>query len=128
MIPKIKSQRPTDTDIHLKYICDQCDAVHWLSFQEASTPNFKVVCDNCGNTFKVKTITEFKLRYKKNKQSKEELSSTILDKCVETLVGFGFAKTEASELINLTYKKHKTTNIVSLIKLTLESLKNNHGN
>jgi len=57
-----KLQKPIDKDIHLKYRCKKCGLDHWLSLREASTKNFKVVC-NCGRVFKVKQVTGCVLKY-----------------------------------------------------------------
>lgn len=57
-----KLQKPIDADIHLKYRCKKCGIDHWLSFKEASTKNFKVVC-YCGSVFKVKQLSGFKFKY-----------------------------------------------------------------
>lgn len=60
-----KLQKPIDADIHLKYRCKKCGMDHWLSFKEASTKDFKVVC-GCGVVFKVKRLSGFKFKYKQN--------------------------------------------------------------
>lgn len=60
-----KLQKPIDADIHLKYRCKKCGVDHWLSFKEASTKDFKVVCA-CGVVFKVKRLSGFKFKYKKD--------------------------------------------------------------
>lgn len=60
-----KLQKPIDKDIHLKYRCKKCGLDHWLSFREASTKNFKVVC-NCGRVFKVKQVKACVLKYFNN--------------------------------------------------------------
>lgn len=57
-----KLQKPIEADIHLKYRCNKCGLDHWLSYREASTKNFKVVC-SCGSVFKVKRLVGFKLKY-----------------------------------------------------------------
>lgn len=57
-----KLQKPIESDIHLKYRCRKCGLDHWLSYREASTKNFKVVC-SCGSVFKVKRLVDFKLKY-----------------------------------------------------------------
>lgn len=82
-----KLQKPIDKDIHLKYRCKKCGLDHWLSYREASTPNFKVVC-TCGRVFKVKQISGCLLRYKasenkvtkKRTKSETEKDTTVSDK------------------------------------------------
>lgn len=67
-----KLQKPIESDIHLKYRCNKCGLDHWLSYREASTKNFKVVC-SCGSVFKVKRLLGFKLRYESSiPQSKQK--------------------------------------------------------
>lgn len=128
------NQKPTDYDIHLKYLCPECGGQHWLSFLEASTKQFKVVC-YCGCVFSVKRVSKFKIRYCKpatqkpqttttsNKQS--HLSADILGQCVKVLVGYGFTKTEAEKMIENSYSVINSNDIGLLIKTSLENIK--HG-
>lgn len=130
-----KRQKPIDADIHLKYLCDQCGQTHWLSFLEASTSGYKVVCD-CGNTFKVKKVNGFKLKYaiKKPQQpivsqpiavsQTQTISLDLLDSASKILMNYGFTKTEASELISNYYSTNPVNDISVLVKETLKSLRN----
>jgi hypothetical protein len=132
MKTKNKNQKPIDFDLHLKYRCHQCSQDHWLSYLEASTQNFKIVC-GCGEVFKVKRIKSFKINYHSKKKTettpqKEESSShtipsDILNKCVKILVTYGFTISEASELLYNTYSKNPVDDCGTLIKNTLASLK-----
>lgn len=130
-----KRQKPIDADIHLKYLCDQCGQTHWLSFLEASTSGYKVVCD-CGNIFKVKKVNGFKLKYSSKKLPQPEVAQPIatiqtqtisfdlLDSASKVLMNYGFTKTEASELISNYYSTNPVNDISVLVKETLKSLRN----
>lgn len=138
MITKIKkkNQKPIEHDIHLKYICKKCGQSHWLSFKEASTKNYKIVCD-CDNIFKVKRVVGFKLKYdsvKINKpvtteskpviKTENNISKDLLDTVVNSLIKLGFTISEAKSLVTKSYQECPTNDIGLLVKQTLESLKN----
>ena len=125
------SLKPIDYDIHLKYICQNCGNTHWLSYKEASTKNYKIVCD-CDNIFTVKCVSGFKLKFrsKKIKQQKpvvEEKSNNIPDdlltKTATTLVSYGFTMTEAKELVSKSYQQFPSDSVITLVKQVLESLR-----
>lgn len=135
MITK-KNQKPIEYDIHLKYICKKCGQPHWLSFKEASTKNYKVVCD-CNHIFKVKRVTGFKIKYDSIKISKsvsatskpvtktdQSIPKDLLDTVVNSLVKFGFTVSEAKSLVTKSYSDCPTNDIGLLVKQTLESIKN----
>ena len=128
-----KNQKPTDFDIHLKYICSSCGQTHWLSFKETSTKNFKVVCD-CGLVFGVKRTKDFKISYisKKQKVIQSEvveketihgLSQELLDRATRTLMVYGFTEKEAEQLINSNYTTDIGNDFNLLIKKSLASLR-----
>lgn len=131
MKTKKKLQKPIDQDIHLKYRCPQCSQEHWLAYRQASTINFKVVCD-CGEVFKVKRVIGFRLKFNSIKPKPVEpivietpkISLELLEKSVKLLVGYGFTKTEASDLINTSYINNPVDDFGTLVKQTLESLRN----
>lgn len=131
-----KNQKPIEHDIHLKYICKKCGQSHWLSFREASTKNYKIVCD-CNNIFKVKRVVGFKLKYdsvKINKpvtteskpvtKTENSIPKDLLDTVVNSLVKLGFTISEAKSLVAKSYEDCPTNDIGLLVKQTLESLKN----
>lgn len=130
---KMKIQKPTKYDIHLQYRCPDCCNIHWLSFLESSTKNFKVVCD-CSCVFKVKRITGFKVKYnnKKKKQQghknteKFDIPSEVLDRAIQVLLPYGFSRDESKDLITRSYIKNPTEDILLLVKNSLEILKNEH--
>jgi DNA-directed RNA polymerase subunit RPC12/RpoP len=131
----LKNQKPIEYDIHLKYLCIKCGDSHWLSFKEASTKGFKIVCD-CGNTFSVKRVENFSIKYYKKHNTKQQqintnktetvkiISDSLLDQSIEVLVKYGFTKIEAKNLILKSYYKSPSEDVASLVKQTLESLRN----
>lgn len=126
-----KNQKPTEYDIHLKYLCQKCGQPHWLSFKEASTKNYKIVCD-CNHIFKVKRVIDFKLKYATIKTQphvtpiKQQLAipSDTLTGVVKTLTNLGFTNSEAKNLATKTYSDFPTEDIGSLVKQILENIKN----
>lgn len=132
----MKYQKPIDYDIHLKYLCNKCGSVHWLSFKEASTDQFKVVCD-CDNIFTVRRVSGFKLKYfdQQNKskinEEKPQTSSDIskqipeflLTQTIKALIPYGFTSAEAKELIVKSYNEQPNDNPLLLVKQTLASLR-----
>lgn len=119
-----RTQKPIEYDIHLKYPCKQCGQSHWLSFNEASTKNFKIVCD-CGLVFGVRRVIGFKLQYKQKEHKKSTtIPVDLLEKAVKLLVGYGFTNTEAVDLITSSYLKNPNDDFASLVKQTLASIRN----
>ena len=135
---KKSNQKPIEYDIHLKYRCRKCGQDHWLSFKEAATKHFKIVC-YCGHVFTVKRVAKFKLQYAQDKPKSKvvvqehsepvqpkEKSKMPLDKLksgVKVLVGYGFTPPEASELLEKTFEIFPELALPELIKKSLESLK-----
>ena len=126
------SQKPTEYDVHLKYLCPKCGQSHWLSFKEASTKNFKIVCD-CDTVFKVRRLENFKVKYvntklqtketiskhTKNQNKTSGLSDSSLNKCVKVLSQYGFSAYEAKDMIFKSYQETHTEDIGILIKTAL---------
>lgn len=128
MKTKKKLQKPIDQEVNLRYRCSQCSQDHWLSWRQASTINFKVVCD-CGEVFKVKRVSEFRIKYiqKISKPSTEihkKISDDLLEKATKLLIGYGFTKLEALDLVNTSYEVNREDDYVLLVKQILESLRN----
>ncbi|NBQ16956.1 hypothetical protein EBU24_01425 [bacterium] len=124
-------QKPIEFDIHLKYPCKKCYQHHWLSYKEAGTKNFKIVCD-CGHTFKVKRVIKFLLLYEKPQAKQvtapkeltvQTISTELLDKSIKLLIGYGFTKSEANSLIQDSYSKNPTEDFALLVKQVLSSLR-----
>jgi hypothetical protein len=126
-----KNQKPTDYDIHLKYLCPDCGYSHWISFLESSTKNYKIVCD-CGCVFKVKRTQSFKVKYSTKIQpavkdkivSNKIISQDVLSKASTVLINYGFTKNEAIDLIKQSFDKNSDQDISSLVKTALELMKN----
>lgn len=138
---KKKSQKPIDVDGHLKYRCSdkKCNYEHWISFKEAKTKNFIVVCD-CGNSFKVRTVKKFKLTYNSTEiksivetpieaeeERKNKIPLELLDRCAKMMSGFGFTIGESKTLLEDFYETNKIDDPISLVKNTISNIgvKNN---
>lgn len=121
-----KSQKPIDFDIHLKYKCPNCSQEHWVKYLQAATKNFIVVCD-CGTSFKIKTLSGFKLAYQKKKsiekETKKQLPLDTVNKVIKALENYGFEKLEIQQAIEKAYSKHGPESIVDLVKHTLEAMR-----
>lgn len=139
-----KNQKPIDTDAHFKYRCPDkdCGLSHWLSLKESQTKNFKVVC-SCGTIFTPKRIFKIKIAYhivvKKSLENNKPIESEvenieieiaipidILDSCANLLIGYGFTKDEAVNLITRAYEKCENKDPSNLIKFALQNLENSH--
>lgn len=129
-----KNQKPIEYDIHLKYLCPECGDIHWLSFNESSTKNFKIVC-YCGCVFKVKQTKKIKLLFNRTqpktkvsisepiKSDHSNIPADLLNKSVDLLHSYGFTHTEAKTLITQSYSLNQTNDLTTLVKNTLASLK-----
>jgi hypothetical protein len=123
---KKTNQKPIEYDIHLKYQCSKCDQNHWISYLEASTKNFKIVCC-CGKIIKIIRVKSFHLEYEEQKVSlssvneKEKLD--ILSKAAKILVSYGYTEKQADELVIESYKENNTEDYASLVKQILESMR-----
>lgn len=120
-----KNLKPIDTDIHVKYECPDCSAVHWLSLKETQTKGFVVVCD-CDNILKPKRIDSVKIVYAKKAKVAPTTTTTIknnkdelVSKCVDILDTYGFSKTESLELLDKALQQNTNADIGQLIKLCL---------
>lgn len=146
---KNKIQKPIEIDAHLKYRCPKCGWDRWISLKESQAKNFKIVCD-CNTIFKPKRIKSLNINYYnkiKKKQKEPQPSSVIsdatesvakpidpvkplidqsvLEKCSNILIQYGFTKNEANKLINRAYDKLMDNDIGSLIKTSLEIIGEN---
>ena len=138
MKTKTKTIKPIDSSVSLIYACPKCSQQHWISLKASQTKGYKIVCD-CDEVFRPKRVNKIKILYVTNiiKQSVDEkindlvvtdntsqinnIPVGLLDSCVNALSGYGFTKSEASELVKRTYKIHNTNDAISLIKLSLSS-------
>lgn len=122
-----KTQKPIEIDAYLKYRCPSCNIDHWISLNQATTKNYKVVCD-CNQVFKPKRISKINIEYavkQKPKLSDSDIltiESNLLNQCVSVLVQYGFTSGEAQSLVKETYLKNPTTDLKQLITNTLSSI------
>ena len=54
--------------------------------------------------------------------SKIQISEEMLQKSIPILIGYGFTKSESSEMLEKVYKANPTDNVVELIRLALNTL------
>lgn len=125
----MKKPKPIECDVHLKYLCPKCGYDHWLSLKEASTKNYKIVCD-CGKVFGVKRTKNIKLIYENSHKQKYEkrvdspsIDQSLLNKASSALIAYGFTKEEAINSITEAFQKHPTTDYLELVKQTLASMR-----
>lgn len=126
----MKKIKPVDIDLHLKYLCPNCGAIIWLSLKETQTPRYISVCDICNQSFRVKTINKITIKYNESPKNKPEikqkepkkvlLNQEIREKVINSLVAYGFTKTESEELAQDAFDIFQTNDIGILVK---ESLK-----
>lgn len=140
-----KNQKPIDYDLHLKYLCSKCGQEHWLSLREASTPDYKVVCF-CDHIFTVKTVEKIKIKYKVDKEvgvtiknseipvvsdtTKEVsqiISPSLYHDAAKLLIGYGFTKAEANEMVVDAYNKKPCDDYKILVQTILSSLEVTDG-
>lgn len=134
----IKNVRPVGIDAHFKYQCPKCKLDYWISYQEAKTSGFKIVCD-CGIIFSPKVIAKIVIKHsirinKTDQKQKEteaddasnatsrDLPVDILDKCCKILSGYGFTESESKEMIIKAHEDTDEQDSVLLIKHCLKSL------
>ena len=115
-----KRLKPSDFDVYLKYICPKCSQEHWIRFIQATTKNFKIVCD-CSSVLSVKRILDCKLKYQKINKNTQQ-SSNILEQTKAILLGYGFDNTEIQHLISKVYSS-KHNNATELVTSILESMR-----
>lgn len=124
--------KPVECDVHLKYICPECHNEHWISLLEASTKNFKIVCD-CGTIFRVKRVLDLKLRYQKAKPAPttkktniDIKTNSIAKQAVTIIQNYGFTKDEAEDLIVKCYDPNKNYCVSDLVKEALKTMRVNN--
>lgn len=136
----MKNQKPVEFDVHLKYLCNKCGLSHWLSFKEASTEQFKIVCD-CDNIFTVRRVSAIKLKYFDQVETKKstvetplvksspepstikQIPNDLLQRTIKVLIPYGFTSSEATEMVTKSYNDHPNDNALILVKQVLESLR-----
>lgn len=146
-IKKILKAKPSSHDIHYEYICPNCGFNHWLSSVEASTKNYKIVCD-CKSIIIPKPIKNIEIIYKEgkidffSKENEENNSSNsqeqspetsteskkikidkkVLKQCTAILEQYGFEKKEASEMIKEIFDETKHQDVKILVKLAIQKI------
>lgn len=136
-----KNLKPIEHDVHLKYLCpnSSCCCPHWLSFKEASTKNFKVVCD-CGQVFTVNRISNINIQYfehivlesldrknsgvfeTENKPIVEQIKQekTIKELAIDLMKTYGFTELESSGMIDKAMAENPSIdNHITLVKHSL---------
>lgn len=129
---KTKNLKPIDVDAHFKYRCPKCSCDHWVSYRQARTKHFKVVCD-CDTVFEVKTIKTIKAIFIEEKtiqtETKTEIKpessgpvvpAEVLEKCSKILIGYGFTEDESLNMIQKAYSLYPVNNdCATLIKMSI---------
>lgn len=136
-----KRQKPIELDAHFRYRCPKCGYDKWISLAEASTKNFKIVCD-CKYVFQCKRIKGIKIQYytkkktlNKSNNSKQpepvqksneyidtsiSIDENVLNKSIKILIGYGFTKQESYNLLIKAYNILKINTSSKLVKKALE--------
>lgn len=112
------NQKPIDYDFHFKYECpnSDCSLHHWLSFLEAKTPQFIVVCD-CDTIFSIEPINSIEISYA---PTTEPVVSSLENDCIEALGKYGFSTEESKQIFSKAIIKFPTTDLTSLIRYILQ--------
>lgn len=131
---KLKSQKPIDLDVSLKYICpnSDCKFDHWLFLREAQAKNFKIVCD-CGTIFKPKRIQNIEIVYaikeSVEKPVDESGSSATIDerpecvrRAINIMVSLGYSKEDAQTHILEIFTKEKIEDPGVLVKKAVSNI------
>lgn len=122
-----KQQKPIQIEASLKYICESCQASHWLFLREAQTENFKVVCE-CGSIFIPQQIHSLNIQYTNTNNEKcindtteysHKLDESTVNDCIKTLCSLGYDKAEATGLVAIAYKELNSNDSTKIIKYIL---------
>jgi hypothetical protein len=128
----MRNLKPTNCDITLRYVCPNCSNEHWIRLKQAQYEKFVIVCD-CDIILKTKPIVSVKILYRKKKSEKkvvhkqEEIDSAILDRCFNSLSAYGFSRKESESLVKECYKESKSTDCITLVKLSLSKFGEKNG-
>ena len=128
--------KPVEHEVHLKYLCPYCGDVHWLSFDEAATKDYKVVC-YCKKIFSVKRVKKIKVLYASKPKAKpiikkeetkptvqtQKINNSLLEKATSIMINYGFTKDEAISDITKTYNLNPIEDCIELVKQTLVSMR-----
>lgn len=122
-----KKIKPCGIDLHLKYCCNKCQNIIWLSLNETKIKNYIAVCDSCNNSFIPKNIYKVSIKFADAKKEKQKndivLDNETKNKCIDQLVRFGLTKDESGILVRESFEKLKTLDVKELVKESLKNLK-----
>ena len=114
---------PVKSDISLIYECPKCKWEHWLTKDEAEVDGFIIVC--CGTAYKIKSIQKvgLNIQWKESKpipklKSKQPIARFVnttskldlSENTISTMVGLGYDRGRAIELINEAMPETKRQN------------------
>jgi hypothetical protein len=113
-------QKPTEFDISFKYICEQCQASHWLFYREVQTIDFKVVCE-CGKIFYPQIIQNIDIVYVDNSlRPSESPELDIVEQSIRMMSTLGYSKKESMEMIKQSLSKTNFDTYKDLVKYSLK--------
>lgn len=113
-------QKPIEFDISFKYICEQCQASHWLFYREVQTVDFKVVCE-CGKIFYPQIIKNIDIVYLDNSLTTSESPEVdIVEQSVRMMTTLGYSKQESMAMIKQSMSKIHFDNYKDLVKYSLK--------
>lgn len=121
--------KPNDFDISFQYICQECNASHWLFYREVKTKGFKVVCE-CNHTFEPVIIKDINIIYDQS-ETKEKtdsqnnylsLSDKSINVCLNTLEQLGYTKTESIKMIHDSFAVLQLEDCNAIIKHAISNI------
>lgn len=131
---KLKSQKPTQIDVSLKYTCpnNNCGFDHWLFLRQAKTKNFKIVCE-CGTIFKPKRIQNIEVVYAVKESVKKpidtsECSGIIEDnpecvsRAINIMISLGYSKKDSQDNVMYFYTIEKILDPSVLVKKSISRI------
>lgn len=135
---KSKYYEPSGADVYLKYVCPNGDCldVQWITLKESQTKNYKIVCDCCGKVYRPKRVKKINVVFDEDsvfktenttKPQQEKSDTKFLDDAINTLIRFGFDKSEATAMITQEWEKTGITNPATLVKLSLDFFGEHNG-
>lgn len=122
----MRLQKPTEYDISFKYICEKCGNSHWLFLRETQANGFMVVCE-CGEVFNVHQIDHIDIVYSKESVESDEVEALveicdpIVESAVNTIVSFGYDRTDATSMVSRATEMNTFVDSSSLVKYCLKN-------
>ena len=115
-----KKIKPSKIDISFTYICHECGEDHWVTLKENQTENFMVVCKSCDAVIYTTPLAKVSVKYKEDKPKPQKVQETdnndLVDRCVKSLVYYGFDKSEAISMAEEACHKYDTSDVGELVK------------